>query len=352
MKYTDYYKTLGIDKKADEKDIKKAYRKLARQYHPDVNPGDKKAEEKFKEINEAYEVLGDKDKRKQYDELGSYVNSSGSFNDDFLKNYRGQNPYGGRNSSFSFDIGGEGGIKDFSDFFSTFFGGGANNSRSSKYGKSSININDLFSQGYGNAYNPPAAKDQEVSLELTLEEAVKGSLRSLKLQEPQACSGCGGTGIIKNQYQCPQCQGSGRMLKNKDLEVKIPAGVRDGSKIRVGNYILVTKIVPHSFYTIKGGDLYCDIPILFTEAALGGEIDIPTIQGTLAVKVAPGTQTGKKLRLAGYGLPAIKGKAGDLYIKLVVVMPQQLSEKDKAALSELARNIQEDPRKGLYKFVK
>ncbi len=359
MDYKDYYKILGVDKKAQEKDIKKAYRKLARQYHPDVNPGDKKAEEKFKEINEAYEVLGDKDKRAQYDQLGTYVNSNGSIPDDFFRQYSsGQNPFGG--ASFNFDFGNAssgGGLGDFSDFFSTFFGRGAGRGKSSKSRSSSINLNDLFGKGgFSQAYNPaysqePAAKSNisEIQLELTLEEAYSGTARSIRVPTYQTCPACSGTGVAQGRYSCASCHGSGHTQKNSNIEVKIPAGVRDGSKIRVENYILVVKILKHSFFEVKGADLHCEIPVSVTEAVLGAEIDVPTLKGTLSVKIAPMTQSGKKLRFSGYGLPAVKGNPGDLYVRIIVVIPEKIGSREKELFAELKELVKDDPRKNVYR---
>ena len=351
MDYKDYYKILGVDKTAAEKDIKQAYRKLARQYHPDVNPGDKKAEAKFKEINEAYEVLGDKDKRNQYDQLGTYVNSSGSIPEDFLRQFgKGQNPFGDTGFSFDFNSSsGKGGFGGFSDFFSTFFGGMGNQGRANR---SSVNLNDLFGgQNYGYSSRPQAKPQQiEVQLEVTLEEAFSGTSRSIRMPSRQTCQTCMGTGAVQGRYRCNTCNGMGYINHTSTVDVKIPAGVKDGSKIRVENNILIIKILKHSFYEIKDSDLHCEIPISITEAVLGAEIDVPTLKGTLSAKISPMTQTGKKLRFTGYGLPALKGSAGDLYAKLVVVIPEKINTKEKQIFEELQKSLKDEPRKNIYKY--
>lgn len=343
MEYRDYYKILGVEKTASEKDIKKAYRRLARQYHPDVNPGDKKAEAKFKEINEAYEVLGDAEKRKQYDELGAYVNSSGGFNEDFLRQHGYGNQFNGGN--IQFDFSGQGGnLGGFSDFFSMFFGGGRKSSSKSSGFESIFNTSQTSSRNFQTS--------QEISLELELEEAVKGTVRNLKIPTAVRCPGCNGAGTIRGQFICSQCGGNGVSEKYSVVEVKIPAGVRDGSKIRVQNHILKIKILPHKFYTVKGADLYCDIPVTPFEAALGAEIEVPTIKGTISVTLAPNSGRGQRLRIQGYGLPAQKGVAGDLYIKPVVMLPEKISSKEHKLYEELKKVSDGDLRKGLYTFPK
>jgi len=350
MDYKDYYKILGVDKKASEKDIKQSYRKLARQYHPDVNPGDKKAEEKFKEINEAYEVLSDKDKRAQYDQLGSYVNN-GRIPDDFFRQYsQGQNPFGNGSFSFNFGNSGSAGLGGFSDFFSTFFGGGGKRSA-----RSNINLEDLFGGGgFGGAYNYGQKQNQqqqqpELQLEVTLEEAFSGTKRSIRIPANKICAVCGGNGTVNGRYSCSSCGGTGMSNATSTIDVKIPAGVKDGSKIRVENNILVIKILKHSFFELKGSDLYCEIPLSITEAVLGGEIEVPTLKGTLKSKIAPMTQTGKKLRFQGQGLPSMKGDSGDLYVKVIVTIPEKISPKEKELFEELKKTLKEDPRKGLYR---
>lgn len=357
MDYKDYYKILNVDKKAEEKEIKKAYRKLARQYHPDVNPGDKQAEEKFKEINEAYEVLSDKEKREQYDQLGPYF-KNGRFNQDFYSQQqaRGENPFPG-GFNFNFDgadfSGGQSG-SGFSDFFSAFFGGGGRGSGAGKSGRSgfqsNFNIEDLLGRNFGMPQSQPAPQTKEAVLEITLEEAFSGGTRNIQLNTTQACPTCGGTGMTGRTI-CGTCQGTGTVIRPKALEVKIPAGVKSGSKIRVEDYILIIRILPHKFFELKDRDLYCEIPITVTEAVLGAEIDIPTMKGTLSAKIPPETQTGKRLRFTGFGLPALKKgeEAGNLYARLKVVIPEKINAKEKKLFEELKKLLKDNPRSNLYK---
>lgn len=333
MDYKDYYKILGVDKNASEKEIKQAYRKLARQYHPDVNPNDKASEAKFKEINEAYEVLGDAENRKKYDELGPYFKNGAN-------PFSGGNPF--QNGNFTYEFNGNlGDLRGFSDFFSAFFGG-----KSSKTGRA--NINDLFG-GASSRYSDYVEKDREIQLELTLEEAVSGAERTFQVPVYKPCNVCGGTGFLGGVSVCSACRGAGRISKNSMIDVKIPAGVRNGSKIKVENYLLTVKILPHKYFEIQGADLIEKIPISITEAVLGAEIDVPTLQGKLSVKIPPMTQTGKKLRLPGYGLPSIKGKPGDLYIEMKVVAPDKITSKEKSLFEELAKLSKFNPRTNMYK---
>ena len=342
MTNKDYYKILGVDKTASDKEIKQAYRKLARQYHPDVNPDDKSAEEKFKEINEAYEVLGDPDKRKKYDEFGNLF--GGANPSDFDFSGRG-NPFsnmGNGNFSYTFNgtqfNGGQG--PDLSDIFS-FFG-----SRRSKGPKSKTNFGDFFGAGMRNAQQEES--QQEYTLELTLEEAVSGTSRTIQMPTTPTCDICHGSGWIGHTV-CSTCRGTGHINKTRSLEVSIPAGVKNGSKIRVEDIMLVVKILPHKYFEVNGADLTEKIPISITEAVLGAEIDVPTLKGKLSVKIPPLTQTGKKLRLAGYGIPSIKGKSGDLYIEIKVVAPEKISNKEKELFEELSKVMKDNPRKDLYK---
>ena len=342
MTNKDYYKILGVDKTASDKEIKQAYRKLARQYHPDVNPDDKSAEEKFKEINEAYEVLGDPDKRKKYDEFGNLF--GGANPSDFDFSGRG-NPFSNMNGGFSYTFNGGQGA-DFSDIFSSFFGN-AQRGRGQRSGKMNFgNIGDLFGARMRNAQQDTS--QQEYTLELTLEEAVSGTQRTLQIPNSKICEICSGSGWIGHTV-CNTCRGTGHVDKTSSIDVKIPAGVKNGSKIRVEDIILVVKILPHKYFEVNGADLTEKIPISITEAVLGAEIDVPTLKGKLSVKIPPMTQTGKKLRLAGYGIPSLKGNAGDLYIEVKVVAPDKVSGKEKALFEELSKIMKDNPRKDIYK---
>lgn len=354
MEYKDYYKILGVEKSAAEKDIKQAYRKLARKFHPDVNPGDKSSEQRFKEINEAYEVLGDKDKRAQYDQLGSYV-SGGRIPDDIFSSFSGGAGGGRRYSSpgggVQFDFGdlgggfrtsGTGGIGDFSDFFNSLFGGAPRGrSRAQAH---AVNLEDLLGGDFQSAASSRRAPQvQEIPVELTLEEAMQGTNRLLHVEKEAACEKCRGTGSVNNMV-CSECRGSGAVRKPTKIEVKIPPGVRNGSKIRVENFHLVVKLLPHPFFEIKNGELHCEIPVTITEAVLGGEIEIPTLTGVITTKIPPETQNGKTLRLSGLGLPEKNGKSGNLYAKIKVVIPSKIGAKEKKLFEELARLNKENPR--------
>ncbi len=350
MEYKDYYKILGVDKSAAEKDIKKAYRKLARQYHPDVNPGDKGVEQKFKEINEAYEVLGDKEKRTQYDQLGSYA-QGGSIPDDFFRR-----PPGGQGNTWTYNFdpsdlkgfssAGAGDFGDFSDFFNVFFKGSGGRGRTKGGGRS--RVEDLFNTGRGTAYASASSQNrapqpQETPLELTLEEAAFGTQRILQTEREVLCDRCQGTGRSNNTI-CIECQGAGRMIRPTRLEIKIPAGVKNGSKIRVEDYILVVKLKAHPFFHVKGDELHCEVPVTVTEAVMGAEIEIPTLKGNVTTKIPPETQSGKTLRLTGLGLPSRDGTPGNLYVKIRVVIPTGLSATESKLFQELSQLRRDNPR--------
>ena len=295
MKYKDYYQILGVARSANEDEIKKAYRKLARQYHPDVSK-EKNAEEKFKEIGEAYEVLKDKEKRAAYDQLGSYQPG---------QDFRPPPNWG---QQFDFSRGAEQfGGGDFSDFFAELFG---------------------RTRG-GRQAQPRYGQDFEVNVEISFAEALTGTERSLQLEVLQPVGGA---------YQ----------RVPKQVKVRIPKGVTDGQKLRVpgkggegmygapaGDLYLNIKIAPHPYFKINRHDVYLEVPITPWEAALGADIEVPTPQGRVRLKVQPGTRSGQKMRLPGKGLPKPKQGAGDFYALLQVVAPDKLSEKEKALFKEL-----------------
>ena len=317
MEYKDYYKILGVEKSADAKEIKKAYRRLARQYHPDMNPGDKAAEARFKEINEAHEVLSDAEKRRKYDELGQNYQrwqqtgaQGGGF--DWGQYYAGGAPSGARGNvrveygNINDLFGGEQG---FSDFFQAIFGGMPSGTASAGH------------RTGGRRTTPAAApQDYEHEVEITLEEAFRGTQRLLDVD-------------------------------GRRLEVKIPAGVKTGSRIRMagegpgstaggprGDIYLVVKVLPDVNFERRGDDLYTEIPVELFHALLGGEVRIPTFAGAVALKIKPGTQSGRTIRLAGQGMPKLRGsERGDLYAKVRVVLPEKLSEREEALVREWAR---------------
>ena len=308
MEYRDYYKTLGVSRSASAKEIKAAYRKLARKHHPDVNPGDKAAEARFKEINEAYEVLSDAGKRKRYDQLGS----------DWAAYERAPGPQGWPGgvrvevSDFpDQDLGG------FSDFFRTFFGGGAARSRTAG------GFPDLEEVLRAQGGAPGVDLEQEV--ELPLEAVLKGARHAVDVGEA----------------------GSSRRV-----EVKIPAGIRDGARVRVagegragrsggrrGDLYLKVRVRPHPSFERKGDDLLTTVSVPLTTAVLGGEADVPTLEGKLGIKIPPGTPPGRVFRLRGQGLPRLEagGGRGDLLASLSVSLPANLSKRETELFEELRR---------------
>lgn len=297
VRYKDYYETLGVSRDASDKDIKAAFRKLARQFHPDTNPDDKTAEDKFKEINEAYEVLKDPDKRKRYDMLGSNWKNGADF----------QPPpdFGGFNFDFS-SFGGASSASPFSDFFDILFG-------------------QNFSQAGGRASSQQRgrASDQEAKIELSVEEVARGTTKILEVTAPGQ--------------------------KKKTLEVKIPKGVRQGSRVRVpgeggmssngsrGDLFLIVQLKPHPYYAIEGDNLVTICRISPARAIVGGEAQVTTIDGVVTVKIPPFSQNNRALRLRGKGLPLLKKEErGDHIVRLEVVLPKQLSDKEISLYKELA----------------
>ena len=345
----DYYETLGIERNASDDEIKKAFRKLARVHHPDVHTGDqqkKVSEEKFKEINEAYEILSDQEKRRRYDTFG----------------HAGAQGFGGAEG---FD--GRGGFGDvFNDIFEDFFG-----------------------QGTRGGQRPERGSDLQYNLELSFEEAVYGKEAKLKIPRWEACDDCHGTGaktasslkvcptckgagqlrfqqgFFSISRPCSQCEGAGqiiadpcttcrgrkRVYRERTLSVNIPAGIETGMRLRLSNegehglnggppgdlFVAVT-VKPHSVFTRKNNDLVCEVHVPFVIAALGGKVEIPTLQGNTIIKIPAGTQADKSLRLKGLGVPSLKGQqTGDQVIKVKIQIPTKLSAKQRELLTEFAK---------------
>ena len=338
MEFKNYYKTLGIPKTASDKEIKNAYRKLARKYHPDLNPGDKKAEEQFKVINEAYEVIGNPDKRKKYDDLGANWEQV-QRNQEYARRYT-QPGFEGRTTE-DFDLG---------DFFETFFGG-----RQSPFGSP-----------FGGAQTPrPASgEDIESEIELSIEDLVASEKKSIHISIPQICPQCKGEGLIPTttaggnrrrimtMRTCPTCRGGGRVLESHDLAVTIPKGMAEGSRFRLvgqggrgsggrrnGDLYLRVKVRPHRVFRLEGFDLHADLPLLDYEAALGAKISVPTISGSVQLSVPPETQSKQSLRLKGQGLPrrGSSGK-GNLYFHVFVYTPKDLSPSERKLYENLKRS--------------
>ncbi|MFO1242825.1 MAG: molecular chaperone DnaJ [Rickettsiales bacterium] len=360
MAKQDYYELLGVDRKATAEELKKAYRKLAMKHHPDKNPGDKKAEQKFKELNEAYDVLKDDQKRAAYDRFGhaAFENGGG-----------GPGGFGGGNAGFDFS----GTFSDiFEDLFSDFTGG---KRRPGGAGQ----------RGAGGTGQRGA--DLRYNMEITLEEAFKGKQQPFNITTSAACQDCSGTGAEKGaapenctacngrgtvraqqgfftiERTCHVCQGTGKIIKNpcktcagsgtvrkeKSLSVNIPAGVEEGTRIRLpgegeagfrggppGDLYIFLAIKPHPFFRRDGANIHCDVPVTFVTAALGGTVDVPTIEGTkVKVSVPEGTQNGHQFRLRGKGMTVLRSQSrGDMYIHARIETPVHLTKKQKELLRE------------------
>ena len=377
----DYYELLGVPRKAAQKEIRQAYRKLARKYHPDLNPGDKASEEKFKQVQEAYEVLSDAKKRQMYDQFGFETPGSG-----------GMPPGGVNPNDVHFDFGG------------FDFGGG----EGAPGGGAGPSFRDLFSQFFrgGATAEAPAEAEPGTSLEYQIEisfwEAVRGTVKKLTISrldtctdcngtgtvgQPQTCTACGGTGQVtqtsgkmKFNLTCSRCGGSGRVrnicrlcggdgrIRRADtIEVRIPAGVQTGSRVRVaghgnagthgeppGDLYIITEVQPHPFFDRRGDDIYTTVPITVSEAALGAKIEVPTIDGRSLLRVPPATNSGTKLRLREKGVPSVRshGHRGDQYVELQVIVPKPVDERVRELLKELQKLAPEDPRKDLFERAK
>lgn len=318
----NYYDILGVSRNASDKEVRQAYRRLARRHHPDVNPGDKQAEERFKEINRAYEVLSDAEKRRKYDRYGEQWEQAEAFE-------KARRAGGGEGAWFSqtFDLGDLFGRGGRGGPFESFFGRRA----------------------------PTRGQNVEYATEVTLEEAFRGAARRIGLQSEEACGTCGGSGQIAGAV-CHVCQGAGAVLRPKRLEVKIPAGVRDGSRVRVagegrpgvgggprGDLYVVVRVRPHPKFERKGDDLSTEVGVPLEDAVLGGEVEVPTLSGSrVALKIPPLTQNGRVFRLSGLGMPRLEGKRkGDLYARTSVVLPEKLSDRER----ELFEKLREERRK-------
>ena len=324
----DFYETLGLKRSASEKEIKQAYRKLARKHHPDVNPGDKAAEQRFKDINSAYEVLSDADKRAKYDRYGERWEQAEAF--EKARAQGGFNTAGGNAQSFHFDI---------NDLLSRS-GGGAGVD----------NIFDLFRGGGRRRSGPSRGQNVEYAAEITLEEANAGTTRTVELQSQEVCLVCNGSGEVAGAV-CHVCQGQGAVLRSKRLEVKIPAGAHDGTRVRLahegssglgggprGDLYVVVHVRKHPRFERRGDDLVTEVRVPLADAVLGGEVEVQTIAGkNIALKVPPLTQNGRTIRLAGLGMPKLDGKKGrgDLLAKVSVVLPETLSDRERELFEEL-----------------
>src|SRR5205823_7960560 len=399
----DDYGVRGVKKSGSEEEIRKAFRKLARKYHPEVNPGDKTAEEKFKAISAANDVLSDPKKRKIYDQLGYYSDNispetadayarAGSGGGGFPGGFPGGQPRGGAGAQgVHFDFGGF----DFSDLFE---GGG----RGKKASSGSSSFRDIFGSMFGGARGGAAAAeggpepgtDLEYQVNVPFWTAIRGGVMRLNitrqdvcatchgqgaLEAPGKCPQCNGTGQItqtggrmkfnvqcprchgtgKNISDCPVCHGEGTVERTEPLEVRIKAGTRDGQRIRIpgkgnagahggvpGDLYVIIGVGDHPVFRREGDDIYITVPVTATEAALGAKVEVPTIDGRAQLKIPPGTQSGQKLRLREKGVPSAtrEGVRGDEIVEIKVTVPMPRDEKTKELLRELAKLNPEDPR--------
>jgi molecular chaperone DnaJ len=348
MSKRDYYEVLGVSKNATKDEIKKAYRKLSKQYHPDINK-EPDAAEKFKEIKEAYEVLSDDQKRAHYDQFGHTDPNQG---------------FGGFGGA-DFDFGGFGG---FEDIFSSFFGGARRRDpnapragadlqytmtltfEEAAFGKETdieIPREETCDTCHGSGAKPGTKKETCSHCRGTGQISIEQATPFGRIVNRRTCHYCGGTGqFIKEK--CSTCGGSGRVKKRKKIHVKIPAGIDDGQQLRVagqgeaginggppGDLYIVFRVEPHEFFERDGDDIYCEIPLTFAQAALGDEIEVPTLHGKVKLKIPAGTQTGTKFRLKGKGVPNVRGYGqGDQHVIVRVITPTKLTEKQKQLLRE------------------
>jgi molecular chaperone DnaJ len=381
----DYYDLLGVSRKATNKEIRASFRKLARKYHPDLNPGDKSAEEKFKQLQEAYDVLSDAKKRQMYDQVGFYSD-----------NYQPGGPPPGQESSsgapnVNFDFGGfdfgtgspgatggaSGGGASFRDLFSQFFRGGG--------------------RGGEMEVEQEPGGDLEYQIEIDFWDAVRGAVKKLQITRMETCETCHGTGAVGSPQTCPICGGSGtiqqsagkmrfnvpctrcggtgklrtvcktcggegRIRRTETIDVRIPAGVASGSRVRVpgkgnsgtmgapaGDLYLRVEVKPHPFFERRGNDLYVKVPVTVSEATLGSKVEVPTIDGRSLVRIPPGTNSGSTLRLRDKGVPSARdGSRGDEYVEIQVIVPKPTDERVRNLMKELEQIEPEDPRKDLF----
>ena len=368
----DYYEVLGVSKGASEDEIKKAYKKMARKYHPDLNPDNKEAEEKFKEVNEAYEVLSDPDKKSRYDQFG----------------HAGVDPnFGAGGFDGGFDFG------DLGDIFGSFFGGG-------------------FGGGYGgrraNPNAPQRGESIRMSVTISFEEAAFGCEKSVTVDRyeqcdtchgsgcaagtsPEVCPDCHGTGTVQVRRQtpmgvfassapcgrcggkgriihqpCPDCRGSGSARKRKTIQASIPAGIDNGQTISIrgqghagknggpaGDLLITITVKPHDLFRREGTSVLCEAPITFTQAVLGAELEIPTIDGKVKYTLPEGTQSGTTFRLKGKGIPSINGRGrGDQYVTVYIETPRNLNKEQREALKKFAETLGENNYEERRKFFK
>src|SRR6266571_1204780 len=397
----DYYGILGVKKNASAEEIRKAFRKLARKYHPDVNPGDKTAEERFKGISEANDILSDPKKRKIYDQLGFYSDNI----DPAAAEAAARGGYGFRGQGPSDTQGGPQGVPfDFGGFdFSDMFEEAGKKARS---GGAGGGFRDIFSNIFGGrgtaaAERPEAGGDLEYQVTVGFWQAIRGAVMRLNIARQDVCTACAGRGYTEGSgvcpecggkgqvtqtggrmrfnLQCPRCEGTGKARiacnhchgrgvvdRTEPLEVRIKPGTRDGQRIRIpgkgnaglhsgppGDLYIIVRTGEHPVFRREGDDIYLTVPVTPTEAALGAKVEVPTIDGRTLLKIPPGTQPGQKLRLREKGVPSAvqEGLRGDEIVEVKIAVPQVHDERSKEILRELAKLNPEDPRADLWKQV-
>lgn len=316
----DLYQVLGVQRDASNEDIKKAYRKLARRLHPDVNPGKPDAEKRFREVQEAYAVLSDKDKRRQYDRFGT-VNEAEIRSRQARS--QGGSPFAG------FEVRGFGGFQDLGDLFGDLFGRSAGRRR-------------------------PAAAPTDAVAEIDLADAVKGTAVLVPVRREVECSECSGRGQVGNRA-CDRCRGAGVLVSTERLRVRLPEGIGDGDRVRAttkegsgGDVSVVVRVRPHPYFERRGDDIYTQVPLTFSEAYLGGEVEIGTIYGAVRTRIPPGTQSGQRFRLRGKGVRNVRtGVRGDHYYTVQVTVPRVVSPAGKEIGRRAADLYTESPRAGL-----
>lgn len=373
----DYYEVLGVDKSASDDQLKKAYRKLAKEYHPDLHPGDKEAEAKFKELNEAYEVLSDKDKKARYDQFG-FAGVDPNFGGG-----AGGNPWGSAGGGF-----------DINDIFDSFFGGGFGGGRRS------------------NPNAPRRGSDCEANVVVSFEEAAKGCKKNVTYHQiencadcggsgaakgtsPKTCPNCGGTGqvrinqrtpfgVMQSQQTCDKCHGTGKIIdtpcktcdgkgkvrRQKTIEISVPAGIDDDQILNVsgkgnaglnggpnGDLHVYVTVRPHPLFERRGNDVWLTMPITFAQAALGADIEVPTLDGKVSYHIHEGTQPGDIFKLRGKGIQSLSGRGGkgDQYVQMTIEVPKNLNKKQKEILSEFDKNCDDKnyaKRKGFFSKIK
>lgn len=373
----DYYEVLGVQKGASDDEVKKAHRKLAKQYHPDLNQDNPEADEKFKELNEAYEVLSDKEKRQKYDQFG----------------FAGVDPSYGGGAGGAYG-GGFGDFGDLGDIFSSFFGGGFGGGRSTTR-RNAPQRGESIRQSVILSFEEAAfGCEKEITIDRIENCEECGGTGAAKGTNPETCSNCRGTGTVtqtqrtplgmfQTQAACPhchgtgkivktpcsKCSGAGRVRKSRTLKVNVPAGIDEGQSIQLrgqgnagvnggpsGDLLVTVSIRPHPVFTRDGSNVICEIPISFAQAALGDLLQVPTIDGRIEYKIPEGTQTGTVFRMKGKGIQNVNGRGrGDQFVRVNIEVPKNLSEKQKRLLRDFEENTTDDnqsQRKGFWDKVK